>query len=63
MEESFLLKHYGHLSIDEQYSMTGEERHWWLKRLDDENRKVNKQAAAPPDTPGKLPESPGSPPV
>lgn len=63
MEESFLLKHFGHLNIDEQYSMTAEERHWWLKRIDEENRRTNKDAAAPPSSPGRLPESPGSPPV
>jgi hypothetical protein len=63
MEESFLLKHYGHLSLNEQFSMPAEERHWWLKRLDDENKKINKQGAAEAAPSGKLPESPGAPPV
>lgn len=63
MEESFLLKHYGHLDIQEQYKMTAEERHWWLKRLDDENRKINKQSASEAPGSSKIPESPGAPPV
>jgi hypothetical protein len=62
MEESFLLKHYGHLSIPEQYTMTAEERHWWLKRIDEENKRQSKESHSTLP-PGKIPESPGRPPV
>jgi hypothetical protein len=62
MEESFLLKHYGHIDIDEQYNMTGEERIWWLKRIEEENRRIAEKNSQT-HTPGKIPESPGRPPV
>jgi hypothetical protein len=62
MEESFLLKHYGHIDIKEQYSMTGEERMWWLKRIEEENRRISEKGNSS-QTPGKIPESPGRPPV
>lgn len=62
MEESFLLKHYGHIDIKEQYGMTGEERMWWLRRIEEENRRISEKNNNT-QAPGKLPETPGSPPV
>jgi hypothetical protein len=61
MEQSFLLKHYGHVSLHEQMDMTAEERHWWLERLDSENRK--ERDAANKHTPSKAPPTPGKPPI
>jgi hypothetical protein len=56
MEQSFLLKHYGHLSINEQMDMTAEERNWWLERLDKENKnQKNSEQTKPTHTPGTLP--------
>ena len=63
MEQSFLLKQYGNIDLLEQGSMTGEERVWWLKRLDDENKRTKKQSSADQLPPGKLPQSPGQPPA
>ncbi|MEM3097217.1 MAG: hypothetical protein QXU32_00640 [Nitrososphaerales archaeon] len=57
-----MLKHYGSLSLMEQSVMTAEERKWWLKRLCDENEKqANATKQSMPS--GKLPESPGRPPI
>ena len=39
MEQSFLLKHYGHFSLIEQAYMTAEERNWYLERITKENQK------------------------
>lgn len=33
MEESFILKTYGELSLFEQNQLTAEDRTWWLRRL------------------------------
>ena len=63
MEESFLLKHYGHLNISEQINMTAEERAWWLKRLDDEHKKEQEASKKSPSAPGSLPKTPGQPPI
>ena len=38
MEQSFLLKQYGNLSLFEQSNMPAEERAWWIKRIDKENK-------------------------
>lgn len=63
MEDSFLLKHYGHLNLSEQYQMTGEERSWWLKRIETENTKIAEKNNATNTPAGKIAESPGRPPV
>jgi gluconate kinase len=58
MEESFLLKQYGHLTLMEQAGLTAEDRKWWLKKIDDENNRKNAQPAAPDTvapTPGRPP--------
>ena len=60
MEESFLLKHYGHLDMADQLTMTAEERHWWLERLDKENKnqKALEESASKSEskhTPGVIP--------
>ena len=39
MEQSFLLKHHARLSLFEQNNMTSEERAWWIKRVDEENKR------------------------
>jgi hypothetical protein len=62
MEQSFLLKHYGHLDINEQLSMTAEDRTWWLKRIDKEHQKERDASHKQASTPGKIPQSPGAPP-
>jgi len=62
MEQAFLLKHYGNLSLEEMRTMTAEERDWWLQRLDKEHKK-ERDAARPGNTPGKAAPTPGSPPV
>lgn len=36
MEQSFILKQYGSISLFEQNNMTAEERAWWVQRLDKE---------------------------
>jgi hypothetical protein len=61
MEESFLLKHFANLSLDEQFNMTAEEREWWLKRADKEHKRDN--TTAPAAATGKIPKSPGNPPI
>jgi hypothetical protein len=38
MEQQFQLKHYCKLSLFEQNQMTAEERAWFIKRLDKENK-------------------------
>lgn len=62
MEQAFLLKHYGNLSLEEMRTMTAEERGWWLQRLDKEHKKQN-DASKGGHTPGKAPATPGRPPV
>lgn len=44
MEQEFILKHYGHFSKFEMAVMTAEERAWHIRRLDQENKKANRQA-------------------
>lgn len=45
MEQSFILKHHGRMSLFEQNNMTSEERIWWIRRLekqsDDEKAAVD----------------------
>ena len=56
MNHSFLLKHYGSLSVEEQNNMTFEDRKWWLDRIEKEQDKQNRTAQ--PDhnhTPGQPP--------
>jgi hypothetical protein len=60
MEESFLLKQYGHLTLMEQAGLTAEDRKWWLKKIDDENNRKNNAATAAPD---KVTPTPGRPPA
>ena len=62
MEQSFLLKHYGQVNLEEQRTMTAEERDWWLSRLDKEHRR-EKEAQQGGYTPGKVPATPGKPPT
>jgi hypothetical protein len=59
MEESFLLKQYGHLTLMEQAALTAEDRKWWLKKLDEENSRKNNA----PTAPDKVAPSPGRPPA
>ena len=63
MDQSFLLKHYGHLSIEEQNNMTAEDRMWWIRRINEERERkenANKNVAK---APGKLDATPGRPPA
>jgi hypothetical protein len=39
MEQQFLLKRYGKLTLFEQAAMSSEDRQWWLKRIQEENEK------------------------
>lgn len=43
MEQQFILKEYGRLSLFEQDNMTAEERNWYVRRLDHEYRERNKK--------------------
>ena len=52
MDQSFVLKHYGRLSLMEQSGMTAEERAWWIKRLDAENKKLQDAGKQTPGDPG-----------
>lgn len=61
MQQAFLLKRYGSLSLMEQAYMTAEERRWWIDRIDHENQKQNQANSVP--APGTIAPSPGSPPV
>jgi hypothetical protein len=61
MEQSFLLKHYGHVDLEEQRTMTAEERNWWLTRIDTEHRR--EKEASKGYTTGKAPQTPGRPPA
>lgn len=36
LEQQFLLKYYGNLSLFEQASMIAEDRAWWMKRIEKE---------------------------
>jgi len=61
MNHSFLLKHYGHLTIEEQNNMTFEDRKWWIERIKkerDEANKANQQSYS-----GQRSHTPGQPPV
>lgn len=60
MEESFLLKQYGHLTLMEQAWLTAEDRKWWLKKIDEENSRKNNAPTAAPD---KILPTPGRPPA
>lgn len=62
MEQAFLLKHYGNISLEEMRTMTAEERNWWLQRLDKENKK-EKDAAKSGHVPGAPSSTPGKPPI
>jgi hypothetical protein len=44
MNQQFLLKEYGKLSLFEQENMTAEERSWWLRRLEEERRKQSEKS-------------------
>ena len=46
MEQTYLLKEYGALSIVEQCYMSGEERRWYIQRINKEIEKRNKQQSA-----------------
>jgi len=59
MEQSFLLKYYGNIDLNEQNLMTAEDRIWWLERLDKEN---SAKKSNMPDA-NRLPNSPGKPPT
>jgi len=39
LEQQFLLKTYGKLTLFEQNSMTAEDRRWWMQRIQEENEK------------------------
>ena len=43
MEQQFILKEYGHLTLFEQNNMTAEERNWHMRRLEHEYRERNKK--------------------
>jgi hypothetical protein len=45
MEELFILKRYGNLSIFEILTMTAEERAWWIKRIDRENKRITEKTS------------------
>jgi hypothetical protein len=47
MEQQFSLKHYGGLTLIEQAFMTGEERVWWIERLNKETEKQNQAVQGP----------------
>jgi len=38
MNESFILKFYGRFSLFEQINMTAEERAWFIRRIEKENK-------------------------
>lgn len=61
MNKSFILRKHAGLSLDEQYKMTAEERHWWLKRLEEDEQQ--KQNITPQGNPNELPQTPGQPPI
>lgn len=42
MEQQFVLKYHGKVDIWEQNNMTGEERSWWIKRIQEEIERQNK---------------------
>ena len=43
MEQEFILKQYGHYSRFEMILMNAEERAWIIKRIDQENKRINQQ--------------------
>lgn len=43
MEQQFILKEYGRISLFEQNNMTAEERNWYVRRLDHEYRERSKK--------------------
>lgn len=57
MEQSFILKQYGKIDLNDQYSMIGEDRIWWIKRLekDAEDKRKHQSGNGPSHTPGILP--------
>lgn len=67
MNESFLLKTHGKLSLQEQAIMTAEERKWWLKALERHFEKQERgsgnsaaQTGKVDHTPGKTPTKPST---
>jgi hypothetical protein len=61
MNHSFLLKHYGNLTIEEQNNMTFEDRKWWIERIKKERDDQNKSNRQP--TSGQRNHTPGQPQV
>jgi len=62
MEQQFILKEHGGFSLTELNHMTGEERQWWINRL---QQKQEQEADAAKNTAGpdhSIPPSPGKPP-
>jgi len=61
MNESFLLKHHGNLSLAEQDRMSAEDRRWWIRRINEEIEKSNNKSTNMPA--GKRDHTPGQPPI
>lgn len=59
MEQTFLLKHHGHVDLFEQARMTGEERTWYAKRIakefEKQNKAANSSSAASPEPTRHMP--------
>jgi len=63
MDQSFLLKYHLNIDLSEQSQMTAEERKFFLDRLNKQREEENDAMRGSTSTPGKIPESPGAPPI
>jgi hypothetical protein len=61
MEEQFILKEYGDLSLFEQNQMVAEDRAWWIKRLEREYEEKAKREQDAMGSGGSRPSVPGMP--
>jgi len=62
MEQQFHLKEYGGFSLDEMSHLTGEERQWWMNRLQKKHEQEQEAAKSASGSNNTIAPSPGSPP-
>lgn len=63
MEQEYILLEHGNLSLADLSLMTGEERQWWINRIQKQREKEREVSKSKGQVPGKIPESPGRPPT
>lgn len=63
MEQQFLLYEHGNITHNDLRTMTGEERQWWIDRINKQHeREKDAYDSAKHSNSGRIPSSPGNPP-